>query len=60
MMTIPAVLIPVLAFLFAVVIGRIGTIILDRFRKDEITLQSNTASMKSQSAHAGTPVAEHG
>lgn len=60
MMTVPAILYPVVAFLFAVVVGRIGTIIMDHFRKDDMRLGSTSASLKSTSAHAGMPVAEHG
>lgn len=60
MMTIPAILYPVLAFLFAVVVGRIGTIIMDHFRKDEMQLDSTSATLKSTSYRAGMPVAKHG
>jgi hypothetical protein len=60
MMTIPAILYPVLAFLFAVVVGRIGTIIMDHFRKDEMQLDSTSATLKSTSSRSGMPVAKHG
>ena len=60
MITVPAILYPVIAFLFAVVVGRIGTIIIDHFRKDEMQLDSTSASMKPKSAHAGMTVAKHG
>lgn len=60
MITVPAILYPVLAFLFAVVIGRIGTIIMDHFRKDEMRLDSASASLKSKPSHSGLSAAKHG
>lgn len=60
MITIPAVLYPVLAFVFAVVIGRLGTIIADRFRKDEMLLQSNSNPSNAQAGNAALRVAKHG
>lgn len=61
MITIPAVLYPVVAFVFAVVIGRLGTIIADHFRKDEMLLQSHANHLNA--AHTGNAamrVAKHG
>lgn len=40
MMTIPAILYPVLAAFLAIIVGRIGTIIMDHFRKDEILVDA--------------------
>lgn len=60
MMTVPAILYPVIAFLFAVVVGRIGTIIMDHFRKDDMQLDAASASTGSKAAHARLPVAKHG
>ncbi|RYY78683.1 MAG: hypothetical protein EOO69_10055 [Moraxellaceae bacterium] len=60
MITVPAILYPVLAFLFAVVVGRIGTIIMDHFRKDEMRLDAASASLKSKSTHAALSAAKHG
>jgi hypothetical protein len=60
MITIPAVLYPVLAFMFAVVIGRLGTIIADRFRKDEMLLQSNSNQSNAHAGNGALRVAKHG
>ena len=44
MMTNPAILFPVIAFVFAVVFGRIITILLDTFvRKDEVYMDMATS-----------------
>ncbi|RYZ79988.1 MAG: hypothetical protein EOO68_38065 [Moraxellaceae bacterium] len=60
MLTIPVVLYPVIAFLFAVVVGRLGTIIADRFRKDEMLLQSSSNHLNAQAGNAAMRVAKHG
>lgn len=54
MMTNPAILFPVIAFVFAVVFGRIITILLDKFvRKDEVYMDVAT-SEKVNSAESET------
>ena len=41
MLNIPVVLFPVLAFVLAVIVGRLVTIVLDHFRDNEIATATN-------------------
>lgn len=54
MIEIPNELFPVMAFFFAVIVGRIGTIIADKFRKDDVSIDISTqvASNTSDEQHA--------
>lgn len=50
MLNIPVVLFPVLAFVLAVIVGRLVTIVLDNFRDDETatTAKRSKATIKSR------------
>lgn len=58
MMTNPAILFPVIAFVFAVVFGRIVTILLDVFvRKDEVYMDVATSEKRDSAESEAEQVA---
>lgn len=53
MLLIPTELFPIIAFLFAVIFGRIGTIIADMFRKESVSVDiSSQPTEKTDMAEA--------
>jgi hypothetical protein len=60
MIEIPNELFPVMAFFFAVIVGRIGTIIADKFRKDDVSIDISTQVTSNTSADEQHAVAKKG
>lgn len=59
MILIPTELLPVIGFFFVVIFGRIGTIILDLFRKEDVSVDI-TSQATDKTALSETSFVKHG